>query len=1291
MDTAAPTRPADGAALGSSAGAQAARSDALARLEARVEASLARAQARRERVPALSYPPELPISACVDAITAAIAASPVTVVCGDTGSGKTTQLPKICLAAGRGVTGVIGHTQPRRLAARSVAARIGYELGPAGERLVGYKVRFHDRTHPDTAVKLMTDGILLAEIPADRLLLGYDTLILDEAHERSLNVDFLLGYLRRLLPRRPDLKVVITSATIDPERFARHFGGAPVIRVPGRTYPVEVRYRPLPGEDEDARAQGLEPAIVAAVDELAREGPGDVLVFLPGEREIREAAEALRKHHPPGSEVLALYARLSAAEQDRVFQTGGRRRVVLATNVAETSLTVPGIRYVVDTGLARVSRYSRRTKVQRLPVERVSRASADQRKGRCGRLGPGVCIRLYDEAEYEARPAYTDPEILRTNLAAVILRMEALGLGAVDRFPFVDPPDHRYVSDGYRLLAEIGAVDGDRRLTPLGRELARLPVDPRLARMLLAAREEGCLAEALVIVSALAVQDPRERPHDLREQADAAHRELQDPRSDFLGLLRLWDFYHGQARHLSQAKLRRLCREHFLSYVRMREWHDVHQQLLALVRDMGLPVNESPAEPEPVHRALLAGLLGQIGLRRPDGAYRGPRGVTFHLFPGSALARRGPRWVMAAELVETTRLFARTVAPIDPRWVEPLAGHLLRRAHHEPYWDPRRGEVMVFEDATLYGLPVVTRRRVRFGPVDPDAARELFIREALVAGRYRPRARFLEHNRAVRVELEALEQKVRRRDLAVDDEAEYRFYDARVPGGVWSEPALETWRRGAERQDPHCLFLAREALAGPGLPDPARFPDALPVHGARLPLAYRFEPGHEADGVTVRVPVALLGGLAAEPFEWLVPGLVEEKVIALIRSLPRPLRKHFVPAPDFARASAAALTDRSRPLVEALAGALARMTGVEAPPEAWRPETLPPHLAMRFEVLGEDGRVLASGRDLGALQGRLAQACRSALTALRWPGLPEGTLRRWGFGDLPERVVAEIGGVPVTAYPALRDLGEEVVVDVLPTPEEAQAVHARGLRRLFMLDLAPQLRELGRRLPGVDALCLAYATLPPSPWGEGAVSAGGACAGLARDLLAAVAERCFLGEGAGVRTAVEYHRRRERGRARLAEVAGSLVAQVAEALTLYREVAGRLAGPIPPGCEAGFADVRRQMAHLAYRGFVSETPARWLAELPRYLKAARRRLERLVRDPGRDAREAARVDALWAPWEHAARALRQRGRPLPEGLVEFRWLLEELRVSLFAEGFGTAVRVSASRLEREWATRIARG
>ncbi len=1247
---------------------------ALARLADDIARSVAEAQARAGRIPALDYPEDLPVSAAREEILAALAAHQVIVVCGETGSGKTTQLPKICLEAGRGVFGLIGHTQPRRIAARAVARRLQEELGDAEGRLVGHKVRFHDRTGPETLVKLMTDGILLAETEGDRFLEQYDTLIIDEAHERSLNIDFLLGYLKRLLPKRPDLKLIITSATIDPERFARHFGGAPVISVSGRSYPVEVRYRPLAGEDLDEKDRDLPQGVLEAVDELARHGPGDILVFLPGEREIRETAEALRKHHPPGSEILPLYARLSQAEQDRIFHPkGGGRRIVLATNVAETSLTVPGIRYVVDSGLARISRYSPRSKVQRLPIEPISQASADQRKGRCGRLGPGVCIRLYSEEDYLARPAYTDPEILRTNLAAVILRMHALHLGEVDEFPFIDPPDPRAVKDAYQSLYELGAMDAERRLTELGRRLARLPVDPRIGRMILAAEREDCLREVLVIASALSIQDPRERPMDAREAADAAHARFHHEGSDFLAWLALWDYVNEQARHLSQNQWRKRCRAEFLSYVRLREWREVHGQLKQLAAELGLSPNREPAEPDRIHRALLTGLLGQVALHQEDGEYLGTRNRKLRIHPASSLAGKRPRWIMAAELIDTRRLYASGVAAIRPEWIEELGAHLVQRSYFEPHWQKRAGRVAAFERVTLFGLVITPKRRVNYGPKDPKTAREIFIREALVAGHYHTRAEFFHHNRALLAEVEALEAKARRRDILVDEETLFQFYDQRIPEDVFDAPRFERWRRQAEAKDPKVLFLTREALMRheAAAVTGERYPDQLDIDGLVLPLAYRFEPGDPKDGVTVRVPLAVLPALAPEPFEWLVPGLIEDKLTALIRALPKALRRHFVPAPDFARAALEGMAYRQGALLPAFAERLFRMTGVRVPEAAWREaeQALPEHLRMRFEVVDEDGRVLAAGRDLAALQQGQGEAAQTAVQRQAGGEWTREDLRAWDFGPLPEVVEQRQGGLAVRAHPALVDEDGRVALRLLGSEAAAREAHRGGLVRLAALQLKDKLRYLAKELEKDARL-----QLLAKPVGGGAA--------LVRDLLDAAVARLLLDgrDPWAIRDAEAFEAALAATRPRLVAEAQRLAGIVRETLERHQSVQKALKGRWPPDCLASLADIQNQLAALVRPGFVGDTPPQWLPRLPVYLQAVALRLERLPRDPRRDQAEARAVAALWERW----RARTDEGRKATPEQVHFRWLLEELRVSLFAQRLGTVEKVSVPRLEKRW-------
>ena len=1237
------------------------------RLREAIAAARARRRAREARRPQVRYPAGLPLVACREEIQAAIAAHPVVIVCGETGSGKSTQLPKLCLEMGRGAAGCIGHTQPRRMAARAVARRLADELGrPLGEA-VGFKVRFHDRVSPDSYVKLMTDGILLAEIHDDPRLLQYDTLIIDEAHERSLNVDFLLGYLKRLLPERPDLKLIVTSATIDPRRFARFFGDAPVIEVSGRGHPVEIRYRPRSRAEGAAADRDLPEAVAAAVDELAGEGPGDILVFLPGERDIREAARALRRHHPAHTEILPLYARLSAAEQDRVFAPHPGRRIVLATNVAETSLTVPGIRYVVDSGLARVHRYSPGAKVQRLPVEPVSRASADQRAGRCGRVAPGICIRLYSEQDYQARPAHTDPEILRSSLAGVILRMAAMGLGEVEDFPFLDPPAPRAVNAGRRLLQELGAVDARRRITPLGRQLARLPVDPRLGRMLLAARAEGCLAEMLVIVSALSVQDPRERPLERRAQADAAHAEFHDPRSDFVALLKLWQAYQEQARRLSQRKLRAWCRERFLSHLRMREWQDIHRQLKRQMAEQGDRPNTAPADYETLHRALLAGLLGQVA-RRDEQEYRGVRDRRLAIHPASGLAKKKPRWIVAAELVETRRLYAHTVAAVEPEWIEAAAGDLVRRSHLEPHWERKRAQVVAYEQVTLFGLVLVSRRKRHYGPIDPRHAREIFIRHALVQGDYDTGAPFLAHNRALVEDVQALEDKARRRDILVDEDSLFAFYDGIVPPQVCNGAGFEAWRREYEAKHPRGLFLDRDFLMRHGAPglEAERYPDSLAAGPLRLPLRYRFAPGEEDDGVTVQVPLAQLNQLQARHLDRLVPALLEERLEALLKTLPKRWRRHFVPAREFARACLPACLDDPRPLTEVLAERLAEMTGVRVPPEAWDEDRLPPHLRMRIEVLDEGGRPLAAGRDLEALKSGHGERARASFRE-RAGGEGECRGRRdWDFGALPESVQVMRDGQALVAYPAVVDEGETVGVRWFDTAAEAARAHRAGVRRLLLLALGARARDLARQLPGLQTLCLHFAPL-------------GECAALQADILAAACEEVFLQVAPPPRDPRAFRALLDAGRGRLAESARALAELAGGVLARHHALAQAL--------ERAPADVAAAMeAHLqrlVYPGFLLATPPRWRPRLPVYLEAAGRRLERLALDPARDARRAAELEPHWRRWRERDEALRAAGRQDP-ALETYRWLLEEYRVSLFAQELKTCVPVSPKRLERAW-------
>lgn len=1244
------------------------RDQALARLAERAAASQARRARRQANLPVPAFPEHLPVADRRAEIARAVAEHPVVVVAGETGSGKTTQLPKICLELGRGVDGMIGHTQPRRIAARSLAERIAGELKTPLGHAVGFKVRFSDHTGPDGYVKVMTDGILLAETRSDPLLAAYDTLIVDEAHERSLNIDFLLGYLVRLLPRRPDLKVIVTSATIDTARFARHFG-APVVEVSGRTYPVEVRYRP-PAAGPAKAGRDPHQDLLDAVDELTALGPeGDILAFFPGEREIREAAEALRKHHPHGTEILPLFARLSASEQGRVFRPGPARRIVLATNVAETSLTVPRVRYVVDTGLARVSRYSTRAKVQRLPVEPVSRASADQRAGRCGRLSDGVCIRLYAEADYASRPAFTEPEVRRTNLAAVILRMLDLNLGDPEGFPFVDPPERRRIADGMALLAELGAVDGAGAVTPLGRELCAFQIDPRLARMVLAAQAEGALREVLVIAAALSLRDPRERPLESRAEADRAHARFADPNSDFVALLNLWGFYEREARHRSQSKLRALCREHFLSYPRMREWHDLHRELAARISERTGERGARPsAEPAPyaaVHRALLTGLLGHIGQRNErDKSYLGAREARFAIHPSSGIARKPPPWLMAAELVETRRLYGRICARIEPEWVEQAAGPRLKRTCFEPHWDRKRAAVMAYERTSLYGLTLCARRRADFGPRDPAAAREVFLRQALAAGELDTDAPFLAHN-AARV-AEAAERAARARDRrpGVDEEALYAFYAARVPPEIHDGRAFERWRRDADAAEPRLLFLGPDDLGAPATAAPELFPDTLP--GPALALSYRFRLGHAEDGVTATVPLHALRALVPARYEWLVPGMLRDKADFLLKGLPRRYRRHATPTPEWAGRFADRAEPADTPLTEALAAFLKAHAGVEVPPEAWPPpERLPDHLLMRFVVVDANGEPVAAGRDLAALQAKLGGAARADFARLPKGGFERSGLTAWDFGDLPETV--PFGPGPAVGHPALVATDAGVDLRLFDDPDTARRHTRAGLPRLARLQLPKPLAD-PRHVPVPKQACLHYAPL-------------GTCEALKADLLEnALAHLLFPADGSELRTRAAFQAGVERVRRGLGPALAEAARAVTEALARRQELATALAAPGLRGMPESLADVRGHLAALVFPGFARDTPYPRLPHLPRYLRALGLRLERLQANPARDSKALAEVAPLWTAY--FAR-LAEVG-PAAPGMRDFRDLLEELRVSLFAQEVGTSQPVSVQRLARRW-------
>ena len=1283
-------------------------------------------------LPPIEFPEALPVSARRADIAAALGAHQAIVVCGETGSGKTTQLPKIALAMGRGRGnggGLIGHTQPRRIAASSVARRIAEELKtPLGE-VVGFKVRFQDRLTAGASVKLMTDGILLAETQSDPLLRAYDTIIVDEAHERSLNIDFLLGHLRQILPRRPDLKVIVTSATIDADRFAAHFaiGGvpAPVLQVSGRLYPVEIRWRPF----EESRDHDLGDAICDAVDELwrgtlgsgaggvAAAGSGDVLVFLPGEREIRDAAEKLRKHHPPGVEVLPLFSRLSQEQQDEVFAPHSARRIVLATNVAETSLTVPGIRYVIDAGTARIKRYSFRSKVEQLPIEAVSQAAANQRAGRCGRVADGICIRLYDEADFAARPRFTEPEIVRSSLAGVILRMKSLNLGAVEDFPFLEAPPKRAIADGYQLLNELGATDDDNALTPLGRELAKLPLDPRVGRMILAARERESLREVLVIASSLSVQDVRDRPMEHQQAADQAHVKFDDEKSEFLGVLKLWAWLeasrggHGEHR-LSSRKHEQLLRDNFVSPRRVREWRDVFAQLQQVVTEHGWRVNSTPASYEQLHLSMLAGLLGNIGLKSDeDDSYLGARGIRFHRHPGSHLSKKPGRWIVAAELVETTRLFARGIANIDPRWLETVGGHLLKKQLLEPHWEKKAGQVVALERATLYGLVVYSNRRVDFGTVDPVAARELFIREALVEGDWETRLPFAAANRKLIAQVEELEHKARRQDVLVDDELIHAFYDQQVPKDVYDARTFERWYRDEARRQPNLLLLTREELMrheAAGITTQA-FPRTVRLGGIDCAASYLHEPGNLRDGITVTLPVYALNAASEDRCEWLVPGMLKDKLVALARTLPQRPRSRLVPLPDYADGFIARHPFADGSLLDVLTADARNKSGIELRRADFKHEQLAPHLLMNVRVVDEHGRQLGESRHLAELKAQLGGQARSAfqaLAALRLPGAvaassapptppPAASLattsRRdapppvaqaaasspvpaaftaWTFGELPELMEVKKGGQALIGYPALIDKGAHVEIEVFDEPEAAAEKHRIGLRRLFALQLRDAIRYLEKNLPDLQRMAIQYLPL-------------GSTEELREQILAVALDRAFLAEPLPA-DAAAFARRLEEGRGRLTLIAGEVARTAGAVLAEWVAAQKKLKDARPPRDVAD--DIAAQLERLVPKRFLVEMEWARLAHLPRYLKAIVLRLDKLRADPARDAARLAELRPL--EQRHLRKLAERRGSRDPK-LDEFRWWLEELRVSLFAQELKTPQPVSAKRLEKIWAQAFA--
>lgn len=1245
----------------------------LAQLEQAVQNSLAQVELRKASSPVVEFPDNLPISQKRDEIAEAIANNQVVVIAGETGSGKTTQIPKICLELGRGITGMIGHTQPRRLAARSVATRIAEELKVEVGQQLGFQVRFTDQVSETTQIKLMTDGILLAETQHDPNLTKYDTLIIDEAHERSLNIDFLLGYLKTLLPKRPDLKLIITSATIDLERFSQHFDGAPVIEVSGRTFPVELIYQP-PIESEEAKSEGVGASILEAVETIRalprRSGPNDILIFLSGERDIRDISKLLSDQHYPHTEVMPLYARLSASEQNRVFQAHRGQRIILATNVAETSVTVPGIRYVIDPGFARISRYSSRSKVQRLPIESISQASANQRKGRCGRVAEGVCIRLYEEEDFNNRPEFTDAEILRTNLASVILQMINLRLGDISKFPFLDAPDNRAIKDGYQLLMELGAVNDKRQITPIGKQLVRFPVDPRIARMLIAAKDSGSLSEMLIIASALTIQDPRERPLDKQQASDEKHRVYVHEDSDFLSFVNLWNSIEEQRQQMSQNQFRTYCKKNFLNYLRIREWRDLHRQLLLVCKDMKFRPNEKVAEYDDVHQALMTGLLGNLGEKQDQKDYKGARNRQFYIFPGSGQFKKAPKWLMSAEMVETTKLYARINAKIDPAWVEPLALNLVKRSHSEPHWEKKRGQVVAYEQVSLYGLIIVNRRSVDFSRIDPIEAREIFIREALVEGDLRARARFLANNRKLLADIEALEHKSRRRDILVDDLVLYEFYDERLPAGISTTVALEQWIKQDAAND-NQLFLTRDYLMQHSAShvNEAQFPDVFLWPGMKLQMTYQFEPGTEQDGVSIKVPLGLLNQLPAHRLEWLVPGMLADKCTALIKALPKTLRKHFVPVPDVVDRVLQQMAPDNLSLTESLGLALRRLKGVEIPANSWDTSRLETHHHFNICVMDEQGKVVQQGRDLQRLRQQFSQQVSDSLQTAGQHAEERSDIKSWDFGDLGNSIKVQQAGMSLRAYPAIEDAGDSVSLILADTEERAQKISTDGVLRLLMLASAQQVKYLQKNLPKLDKTVLFFNRLESQKT-------------LVDDLLKAAFHRTFL-EGQKLPVSEQQFKEcLERNKSELVANASDMALRLNSIGEAFHQISKKLNGQVSLPWVPVYADIKLQLERLFAPHFLTRVHWQQLQHYPRYLKAVVQRMDKLSGQLVKEKMWCAELEQFWQRYESLYQKLDSQGMDT-EPAEQFRWMLEEYRVSIYAQALGTPQPISAKRLQKK--------
>ena len=1252
---------------------QEAQQAVVAEIQQQIEQARLRVEQRKSAVQnPIVFPESLPVSQRKVEIQKLLSEHQVIVVAGETGSGKTTQLPKMCLELGFGNLGMIGHTQPRRIAARSVATRIAEELETELGGLVGYKVRFNDQISDDTQIKLMTDGILLAEIQNDRFLNQYSCLIIDEAHERSLNNDFILGYLKQLLPRRRDLKLIITSATIDVERFSKHFKNAPIIEVSGRTYPVEVRYRPVVEEDDQDQLQG----ILNAVDELQAEGRGDILIFMNGEREIRDTAEALQKQNLKHTEILPLFARLSAQEQNKIFHPSGLNRIVLATNVAETSLTVPGIKYVIDPGTARISRYSYRTKVQRLPIEPISQASANQRKGRCGRVSEGVCIRLYSEEDFNSRPEFTDPEILRTNLASVILQMTALGLDDIEAFPFVDAPDERHIQDGVKLLEELGAFEtvqtksGEKRLlTRVGRQLAQLPVDPRLAKMILSAVNFGCVYEMMIIVSALSIQDPRERPQEKQQASDEKHRRFADKKSDFLAFLNLWRYLQEQQKESSKNQFRRQCQKDFLNYLRIREWQDIYHQIRLTVREMSLPINSEKAEYQQIHTALLSGLLSHIGLKEAEKQqYLGARNAHFAIFPNSVLFKKQPKWVMAAELVETSKLWGRMVAEIEPEWIEPLAEHLIKKSYSEPRWSKSRGAVIADEKITLYGVPIVAARPVNYGAIDPRVSREIFIQSALVEGDWNTKHKFFKKNQQLICEIEELEHKSRRRDILVDERTLFEFYDQRISTEVVSQKHFDTWWKKAQQKDPELLNFERSFLINDDAEKVSKldFPNFWHQGNLKLKLTYQFEPGTDADGVTVHIPLPLLNQVEMTGFDWQIPGLREELVIALIKSLPKSYRRNFVPAPNYAQAFLSRTVPLEKPLLDTLIYELRRMTGVTVEAEQWNWEQIPSHLKMTFRVVDENDKKIAESMNLDELKFSLKDRVQESISAVADDGIEQSGLHIWSFADLPQCYEQKQRGFSVKAFPAIVDEKDAVGIKLFETEFEQAVAMQQGLRRLLLLNVPSPIKYLHEKLPNKAKLGLYF-----TPFGR--------VLDLIDDCIACAVDKLIADFGGFVWDEAGFEKLRDFVRENLNEVTVDIAQKVEQILSLNHALNQRLKGKMDFTMAFALSDIKSQLAGLVYQGFVQKSSYDRLPDLQRYLQAVDKRIDKLAQDVNRDRAAMLRVEQVQQAYQQLLAKL-PKSKPISDEIAEIRYMIEELRVSLFAQQLGTKYHVSDKRV-----------